>query len=131
MSFDELPDDADRVLSVLQIVVLNAAASSIGVFALILLGYGLGAAVLVGLLLGAAMTLFFAGVMYTLAERRVRATIIVSADAAKPSAVDHEIWKWTEDAADDAWIATRVKAKVAAEMARAEAEARSRKAAKH
>ena len=127
MSFDPNLHETARITNPLQIVALNAVLSvlciSIGRYA----GVGWVTAIFAGLMAGPAITLGIVGLLYSIAERRVRSEFETSdaTGATQTPALRHEIWKWTEDAADDAWVATRIKAKVAAEMARAEADARA------
>lgn len=129
MSFDPELRASPRIANPLQIVALNAVLSSLCVAAAVIAGAGWAVAIPAGLMAGPAVTMGIVGLLYSIAERRVRASIppAFAMPPAETTALHQEIWKWTEDAADDAWIATRIKAKVAAEMARAEADARARR----
>lgn len=127
MSFNEPGDDTDRVTNLFQIIVMSAIFSCLSVLALAQMGFGWGVALVAGFMSGAALTLMAAAALYAVAERRVRAKTFQAPVTAQADSLDREVWKWTEDAADDAWVATRVKAKVAAEMALAEAENRAQR----
>ena len=124
MPFDMQHRDPVPDTNPLQIVALNLAIFITCTVVLYGIGVGLFAALGVSLLLGAILTVLIVTCGFLLVERRGAGAATQEQTARAHTALDREIWKWTEDAADDAWLATRVKAKVTAELARTTPDAR-------
>jgi len=119
MPFDSQHNDPVRDTNPLQIIALNLAIFITCTVVLYETGVGLFASLCISLALGSILTVLTVTCGFLLAEQRGH-----GAARKEYTALDREIWKWTEDAADDAWLATRIKAKVAAELARATSDER-------